>query len=270
MLQTIIPSKDRPAQLDLLLRSIKRHVIWWRANKTTVLYRATEPAYKKGYEIVRSDHPEFTYIKEQRFRPDLQMIALAGSAKCIQFLMDDDVYVRSFCPDDVEFREFFWDEDIVALVLRMAPHMDYCYTENIRVKPPKFSANRTWRWQNCIADWQYPHSVDGTIWQSSTIRGVLAHGPWSHLHQLEPALGMAMTKPLAICYDKPRLVNVANNSVQDAVDSNRHAGGDAMALNDRYLGGERILADNIEAASPPSPHFEIEFQWESRHHGQEY
>lgn len=261
MLQTIIPSKDRPAQLDLLLRSIKRHVGAWRENATTILWRSTDLAYGKGYEIVRSEHPEFTYIQEERFRPDIQMIALGNGARYTQFLMDDDVYVRSFSVADQDFLNFQYVPGIVALVLRMAPYMDYCYCINARTKPPKFGRNRTWHWRGLIGDWCYSHSVDGTIWRTSTVQGVLAHVGYSHLHQLEPALRMAMTEPLAICYEKPRLVNVANNSVQDAVESNRHAGGDAMALNDRFLGGERILPDNIEAANPPSPHFEIDYLW---------
>lgn len=261
ILQTIIPSKDRPAQLDLLLRSIKRHVAGWREHRITVLFRATELAYVKGYEMLRREHPEFTYIEEEGFRSDIQMIALGNGARYTQFLMDDDVYVRPFRTNDAEFREFARDKDIVALVLRMAPYMDYCYCINARTKPPKFERNRTWRWRGLIGDWCYPHSVDGTIWRTSTVRGVLAHVRWTYLHQLEPALRMAMSGPLAICYDKPRLLNVANNSVQDTVKTNRHAGGDAMALCERFLGGERILPDNIEAADPSSPHFEIEYEW---------
>ena len=260
-LHTVILSKDRPAQLDLLLRSIKKHVIGWPDHAITVLYRTTHQAYAKGYETVRAEHPELAYLEEESFRRDFQMIALRRQEEYFQVLVDDDCYVRPWSMSDPEFKHFSTDDQVVALVLRMAPYMDYCYPLHLRVPPPKFDERRAWAWKDLVGDFGYPHSIDATVWRTSTIRGVLAYGPYRNVHELEPALSIAMTKPLAICYGKPRVLNVANNTVQDTATPNRHGGGDAAAMNERFLGGERIVADNIESATPSSPHFQIDFQW---------
>ena len=265
MLNTLIFSKDRPAQLDLLLRSIKRFVVGWDENWSTVLYRQTDPSYHRGYELVRNEHPEFDYVAEtDSIRQDIQALTLGRGERYLQFLMDDDVYIRPFGLDDIEFTEFTKDPQIAALVLRMGRAMGYCYTENAKVQPPEFGPKGIWRWAGMPCDWGYPHSVDGTIWAIDDVRRVLTRGPYECIHQLEPALLAGMCGPLALCYDKPRLVSIANNSVQDAMRANRHAGGDPMAMNERFLAGERIALGPLAGIDPPSPHVEFDYEWETK------
>lgn len=261
MLRIIIPSKDRPAQLDLLLCSIKKHFFDWGNQTIIVLRRTTTDAFAEGYRLLARDHPEVIYIDEESFRPDFQKLALEGEESYLQLLVDDNVFVKPFSLADQEFRGFASDELVAALSLRMNPGMDYCYTENMYVGTPWFRADRAWYWPGLHGDWGYPNSVDGNIWRRADVRHIIAIGPYKGLHQLEPALRPAMKRPLCICYAESRILNVANNTVQDVTVSNRHAGGDAGKMNVRYLDGERIQLANIEAASPASPHFEIDYEW---------
>ena len=263
MIRTIIPSKDRAAQLDLLLRSMKRFFENWGDQTAIVLFRTTTDEYRSGYDTLQREHPEFVYVEEEDFRRDVKKIALAGEEGYLQFLVDDDVYVRPWSLGDSQFSDFSGDTDIAALSLRMSPAMDYCFTENVRTGTPWFRLDGAWFWPGLKGDWGYPHSVDGTIWRRCDVRAVIAHGKYDMLHQLEPALRGGMTRPLAICYGESRLLNVADNSTQDGVVANRHGGGDPEVMNRRYLAGERIQMDNIIAARPNSPHFLIEYEWAS-------
>lgn len=263
MLRTVIFSKDRPAQLDLLLRSIQRFVSipGWRPK---VLLRATEDCYAAGYETVRADHPEAFYVEETILRYDVQALTLGTSAKYLQFLMDDDVFVRPFSLDDPEFAQYVSDPEIVGLVLRMSRSMDYCYTQNIVVTPPEFAEDGTWDWRGRFDDWGYPYSVDGSIWTMARVEQVLKRGNYESLNALEPALLQAMRSPRALCYDKTRLVGIPHNSVQDAFKQNRHEGGDNASLNERFLAGERIAIEPFVGMDPPSPHVDVDYQWETR------
>jgi 3'-phosphoadenosine 5'-phosphosulfate sulfotransferase (PAPS reductase)/FAD synthetase len=68
MIKVISWSKDRPAQLDLTLSSLKKYFVNWREIDINIIYLDTTENYKKGYELVQKYHPEFNYIRETNFR----------------------------------------------------------------------------------------------------------------------------------------------------------------------------------------------------------
>jgi len=262
LLHSVIFSKDRPAQLDLLLRSIERCVTG--DGEVSVLYKESDPTYHRGYGLVEARHPEFTFVPETTtLRFDFQAIALGRPEKYFQCLMDDDVYVRPFSLADPEFVQYAGDPEIVALVLRMSPEMDYCYTQNVITDPPEFAEDGTWRWHGRFDDWGYPYSVDGSIWTMDRVAHVLKHGPYESLNALEPCLLAAMTAPKALCYKKPRLLGIPHNNVQDAFRQNRHEGGGPVEMNERFLAGEQIRWEPIAAIEARSPHVAVEYEWET-------
>ncbi len=261
MIRTIIPSKDRACQLDLLLRSIKEFWTDWGDQTIIVLWRASAPEYEATFKTLRNEHPEFIYIEEEEFRPDCQKLATTGDEGYLQFMVDDDVLVRPFSLEDDEFKHFAEDPNITTLSLRMNPRMDYCFTENVKTGAPWFRADGAWYWPGLQGDWGYPNSVDGNIWRRVDVRQVFSGGKWDMLHELEPALRYGMCRPLALCYQDSRLLNIANNTVQDTVAANRHGGGDHVEMNKRYAVGERLALEPITKADPPSPHFLMEYEW---------
>src|SRR3954462_9755162 len=132
-LQVTVFSKDRPAQLELLLRSLKRFWSGWEQHRIAVLYAATNDEFRRGYDEVRSLHPEFGYVAEagsgKSFRD--HVLALFGSEPYVAYLVDDNVFTRPFDLDRPEFRRLAGDGEVMALSLRMAPHMDYCYPADL-------------------------------------------------------------------------------------------------------------------------------------------
>lgn len=263
MIKILIPSKDRAAQLDLFLRSMKRFFEEWGDQTISILYRTTTPETKEAYGIVMRDHPGFIYIEEDNCRKDIQKIALSGTEGYLQLFMDDDVFIRPFTLTCPEFKRFQNNDQVIALALRLDHNISYCYTENVETGTPWFKNDRTYYWPGLRGDWGYPNSVDGMIWRRCDIRAAVANGKYTRLHELEPALRNGMTRPLVMCLPQRCITNVADNSVQDTNIPNRHGGGDALAMNRRFLDGERISMENIILAEPVSPHFEIDYEWQA-------
>lgn len=57
LVNVIIFSKDRPAQLDALLRSIRERVEAWEKRALwSVVFTASTREFARGYEIVRAEH----------------------------------------------------------------------------------------------------------------------------------------------------------------------------------------------------------------------
>jgi hypothetical protein len=57
LLNVIVFSKDRAAQLDALLRSIRERVEGWEKRSLWyVVFAASTPEFARGYEIARAEH----------------------------------------------------------------------------------------------------------------------------------------------------------------------------------------------------------------------
>src|SRR3954452_2320632 len=89
VLNLVAFSKDRPAQLDLLLRSVRRFA--GPATATAVVYTASDELYERGYRAVREEHPGVTFVDEREsggFKAaTLGLVAEAGHL--VAFLVDD-------------------------------------------------------------------------------------------------------------------------------------------------------------------------------------
>jgi hypothetical protein len=101
MLDLIAFSKDRPAQLDLLLRSMDRFVEDADRGTVGVVFTASEPAYDDGYALVRAMYPGVRWIDEREARGSFKELTLGllGAHPYTAFIVDDNVFRApfSFC-----------------------------------------------------------------------------------------------------------------------------------------------------------------------------
>lgn len=88
----LIFSKDRPAQLDLLLRSINRHAPWLYASRV-VLWRDSAPEYRRGYRRCIAESSGFTFWREHAFEANVRWWLSQAGESC-SFLVDDDVFYQ--------------------------------------------------------------------------------------------------------------------------------------------------------------------------------
>jgi len=94
VLRLIAFSKDRPAQLDLLLRSVA--ALRDPAVRTAVVYTASDELYEPRVRAVREEHPGVTFADEREaggFKAaTLGLVAEAGDR--VAFLVDDIVFTH--------------------------------------------------------------------------------------------------------------------------------------------------------------------------------
>jgi hypothetical protein len=264
-MQTLIFSKDRTAQLELLLRSIKDKWIGFADIK--VIYRATTPDFDAGYNKVRQIHPEFSYVKESNFRNDL--LSNLNDDEYKMFLVDDIVFIRNFSLNETEVKTFFNRPDILTLSLRLSPHINYCYTQKKSCSLPPFNQDRTWNWKRQTpfpSDWEYPLSLDGHIFRFSDIKHMFFNGNYRAPNTLEGYLDSqsgTMSKTLMLCFNESKIMNIPVNRVQNEnlnhAGLNHYFGNDI--LNQIFLGGKVISTENIYGLNPNSPHYEIPFKF---------
>jgi len=263
MVDLIVFSKDRPAQLDLLLSSIERFFAEWRDVALTVVHVAADDAAAQGYARVRELHPDIAFVDERATDRSFKEITLdlTGRNPLVAFLMDDQVFKAPFSLRRPEVMRFLEDTQTMCLSLRMDPGMDYCYPLDRRVPVPEFEAEGVWRWRAADGDWAYPMSLDAHIFRTAELRPLLEAVPFRNPNSLEGALAnVPLPHPRLACLPEAPTVNIPDNRVQDVCD-NRHGAGDAAALTARFLAGDRLDLEPIVGIRTPSPHHEIPLTW---------
>ena len=202
MLDLVVFSKDRPAQLDLLLRSMRRFFPEYRDQAVSVLFTASAPAFDDGYAVVRDAFSELRWVDERTAGVPFReaTLSLLGNRPLTAFMVDDNVFRAPFGLSGPEMDLFAADPEILCLSLRMAPWMDYCYPLDSRTPPPAFERGTVWSWPGAPGDWGYPMSADGHLFRTTELAPLVARLPFANPNTLEAALAAdPLPSPKAIC-----------------------------------------------------------------------
>lgn len=238
-LTTLIFSKNRACQLELLLRSLNIPV--------TVLY-SYDPQFKAGYDKLIGMYPSAKFVLRYDFKKQLLEIINKG-AKYIMFLVDDDIMLEPFDEDCPEFKEFKRNPDILTLSLRMSP--DYQYKGLPALK------RNIWEWRpyssggegynRRLRQWGYPMSVGSHIFRKKDILPIILTNDMKNPNYLEGALnGNIPDRPLMMCFNKAKFINNIVNQVQ--TDFPSHVLRIPVEeLEERFLKGERLSLEDIKA-----------------------
>lgn len=233
-------SMNRPAQLDLTLESYKRYFKDWKEQKLTIIYKETTDFFKQGYDLVKRYHPEFNWIKETNFRQDT-INAFNSNLPYTTFIVDDDVFIDNFSLCDPEFNLFFKSEDIACLSCRIAPYVNFCYTQNKPQHAPKIE-NGIWNINDGLFDWGYPMSVAAFhVFRTEDISYAMNNGNYRAPNTLEGMLDShRVNRPKMICYSQCKCITSTINRVQTE-NNNRHDNlADPSYLNMMFLRGYRL------------------------------
>lgn len=264
MLDVVIFSKDRACQLDLLIRSVKRYFAQWERSRVHVLYTWSSAAFARGYEIVRADHRELTYVCERDRSAGFRELVLdiVGEERYVMFLVDDDVFKEPFSLDCAEFNCLAENPQLMCLSLRMCPRMNYTYTYDRLMEIPAFEQGVIWDWTTADGDWGYPMSIDGHIFRTTELAPLIRTLEFTNPNTFESVLAThPLANPIAICFEESKLINLPVNRVQDTF-PNRHGDITAESLNDRFLAGARLSLHTVNGVRNCSPHCEIPLEWE--------
>lgn len=249
----IVFSKDRPAQLDLLLRSIDRHMI---PEETVVLIDATDFAYDEGYGLL-----------VERYVPN-------GSEHEF-WLGDFDMNLRWTLSHAGETTTFFCDDDVVinpVSDLSDFKNQPEVFTISLRLGKD----NGCMPWQGTLWEWAalerhtfgFPASIDGHMFHTADIIEMIGREPVRNPTMLETTMSMraeafAQARPLMGCFEQQKLVGVPVNRVSDnsTCITGRFHPQPTKDLNDRFLGGERIDLDALDFTGCDDVHWEVTYEW---------
>ncbi len=218
---TIVFSKDRALQLHSLLCTLREKIS--TPVNLFILYAASSRRHADAYNQVLDIHKKIITeaIHEISFRD--QLIELLGKVDTdrLFFLVDDIVILR-----EISF-SLISDLSTTNFVpsLRMAPHLDYCYTfaqkQSVPEEIESIISNDElfcWRWKNGVLDWRYPLSLDGNIFDTDEIKSIIENCSFKAPNSLEKALQEYLPIFLpryGICWKKSRIVNIPLNKVQE-------------------------------------------------------
>lgn len=263
MINTIIFSKDRACQLDLLLRSIKKYFRDWQNHKWNVLYTYTSEDFGRAYNLLISRHPEFAFYKEKSFRTDLLSL-LDDSCSYFMFGVDDAVFINEFNIESEEFKDFEASSDILSLQLRMYPGITYCYTTDNSAPVPKFLENKIkWSWKGCSSDcWNYSVSMDFALFRTADICPIIRLLDFASVNWLEAILSsIPWYRSCNLGFEKAIIFNNPINKVQ-STNNNRCANICSNYLNEHYLNDELIKLEPFDGILTVSTHQEVSITFE--------
>ena len=192
--------------------------------------------------------------------------ALDVNNKLSMFIMDDLFFKESFSLNDAPIQALSLGNDILTTSLRLGLNINYCYALDQFMKLPNFSRKTNelcvWNYSNCEGDWGYPYSLDGNIYHTARIKGLLDSFGFRNPNELEAQLNTMRFGPTYIaCYGTSKLFNNPANRVQNMF-QNRHE--DSISpekLNELFLKGSRIKLDNIINTENDAVHFPINFEF---------
>jgi hypothetical protein len=267
----VIFSKDRPAQLELFLTSMKYFFPEWHKSRDIhVLYTYSNEAFGAGYVKTITMHPEIHYVFENKGMFKMDTLGLLSKDRGLTtFFVDDDVFKGEFKMRSEEVKEFLIREDIACVSLRLCPRINYCYTMNVPMKTPNFLDSRRyiWKWRDaCPGDWSYPMSLDGHIFKTAEILPLLTLLDFSNPNTMEGTLANSPYNiPHMICFEESKILNIPANKVQN-VNGNRHGNMTAWEINERFNRGGRLslfkLLNKSEFLKNTACHQDVLLEWE--------
>lgn len=278
----IVFSKDRPMQLDGLIRSYAKQVTM--PAKLHVLFQCSSEASSIGYQQIVDIHRDLACFHEQTsssiFRDALSDLLETLGTRTLFFLVDDIVITRPF---NLSVLASFASAEVVAS-MRLGRNISWSYTRSSSQRPPRLrrvdpgaSVKLTqvedgaadmfaWKWRFGEVDWGYPFSLDGNIFLLDDIRARIEGCEYHSPNSLEAALAAtpASRAPAwGVCFEESRLVNLPLNRVQDEV-ANLHGNVHQDILLDRWLQGWQFNLSPLDRVQTCSVHEEIMLPLELR------
>lgn len=219
-MKAIIFSKNRAAQLDLLLRSMRKH--FPRAHPRALVKFPTDDRVLDAYVKVATEHPQLTLVWEKDLKDDLLSLIPPGP---VCFLVDDDVFYRDVPNVKVPHRGTF--------SLRLHDGIGFKHFD-------------------------YLHSVDGNIYWGKDIRPCVEAIEFTNPNKLESRL-QRFNKDFVLDHGEGYVVNCPHNRVSDGSHcefTGRHT---AKDLNNHFLRGERLHIDPVHFENLKDVHVDIPY-----------
>ena len=240
MVNVVIFSKDRPCQLDSLLRSLTEHLLV--DHRLTVLFNYDSEEYKAGYDIVIHRFPNVFFVRETNFYEDTVRLSLVEGYDCFLWLVDDCIMKNDFEYDSI-LRRFLIDDNIGVYNLRLTPTVSRMtdWPDDVERPFPQFGLDNTWEWRKAVdTDWSYPMTMDGHMYKTKTMVSYLKSMTFGPPPSMDATMhSRPLNLPLMICNFQQKILGIVPNRVQTG-SPNRHGHITIKEMNDLWLAGKQI------------------------------
>lgn len=251
MINAIIFSKNRPAQLDLLLKTLPEYF------NAKVIYLATDTSFEQGYQICQSHNAIF----EKEF--DMKSQVLSHISEYTTFFTDDSFFyiqpdiniLKEAMKDMLKFLPQF------SLRLGLNTYKNYNF-ESLLPKFKKSFVEKSyiyWNTKEYNYDeyYGYKMSVDGHIYKGEDLINILNKISWGNPNIIECEMNKYenLISDEIGCFKQSVLVVNPVNRVQDVCQNwcGEKYPISAADLNQMYLDGYRI---KVPIINPDTVHYE--------------
>lgn len=251
---TIIFSRDRCLQLDLLLRSLFTCVDDFSVFDVKIIYKSSNTRFENAYFTLASEWPGVEFIKETSFKDNL--INAIDDYEYIMFLVDDTIICNHFNVNEIT-TILNKNSGILGFSLRIGKNTNYCFScNNWQTVPEMHSITNDiskFMWMFAQYDFFYVLEVSSSIFRSKDILSIIVDKEFNNPNQLEDKLffnlgKFVVLKPRMACYNQSVAFANPLNIVQTSNLSNRRGTDDKYSpekLLELYEKGVRIRSDQF-------------------------
>ena len=239
-LPLLVWSKDRAAQLDLLLESVK---VFGPSLKPYIIYKA-DGEYKKGYEKCIGRFPTSVFIEETDFRQN----TLSILERCKYFCISTD--------DTVLFRSFSWNENLMDNVgcfsLRLGQNclVQEPFTKRLQPALTKFSdEEETISWDSRLYhpfnNFGYLYGMDMCIYGKRYYE-LIKEVKFKKTNDIESYLTQlcqGLMNPFIRSFKHSCAVNIPANNISQVTHTDNSV--DIERTNQKYLDGYRFTLESV-------------------------
>ena len=239
MTNILVWSKDRPAQLDALLTSLRKYI----PSFISVLYKYSNDSFREGYEICKRDHQFINFHEEKDFYKDTIELSEISSAVC--YTTDDTVVFNSVISLQ-EIRDNLSDSSVFSFRLgyNTVVQNHFCSILQPPLIPDKVERNLLfWNPNNRFyngCNYGYPHALDMHMYRTSYIIPLLKSIKFKTTNELEGSLQKFNSRISTLFSPKESVaVNIPINNISGITKTNNRSISPEQ-LNQEYLNGKRL------------------------------
>lgn len=253
MLNFLIFSKDRACQLDLLIRSIRKHC--QTPNNITIFYTHSEN-HKDSYDICFAENKNINWVKEFDFESQVKDLIKMQN---ICFLTDDTVFFKNF-----GFIPNLKEEEVFSFRLGYNTYVQDFHSETLQplLNPDTLVKDVvSWNPNNYPTNFNYgyPFSFDGHVYNSKILVNILKDKQFKSTNDMEGILHNQrnlITKIYANTHSS--CVNIPCNNLSGLTEAGKFHPFSNNFLKNAYCSGDRI---NFISSPILGCHQEVAFEF---------
>lgn len=302
----IVFSRDRAMQLDATLASLFLHCRDAKELQLSVIYETGSHSHSRQYARLAKQYGSVRFIEQRDFRQDVlrllfpQYVEKRGfrrlflglharfgkhddvrmygcPARCVLFLVDDNIFVRDFSVVDIQGLLQAHARSL-GFSLRLGTNTRYCYPLDKPQIVPRFTRVGNgviiFDWTSAREsgyDFSYPLEVSSSVYRVGDLLPLLIPLRFRNPNTLEGmmaanSLRFGISKPFLLCYEQSRTFCAPLNRVQTIAENRASVAPEYSAkhLSEMFDDGYRINVNAYSGFVPNACHQEVELQFERR------